>query len=185
MNSRTTLQTTLFTGVTISGGICTGKSTLVKNLVKELQWETYSSGAFFREYAHKHNLSIEKAEEQTPHIAKKIDYMVRRTLKNKKHIIVDAWMGGIMAQGISHVLKVLLICDDRVRYKRFSKREGIPLQASKEHILERENNLLQKLSTMYKVDDILQPSKYNIVINTTDLSVDKVTRLVLCLLHTS
>jgi len=53
-----------YSKITISGKICTGKTTLFWDLQKKLNWPVFSTGQFFRDYARQHNLSLEKAEEQ-------------------------------------------------------------------------------------------------------------------------
>ena len=83
--------------VTISGQICTGKTTLYQALGKRLDWPTFSTGQFFRDYAAKHQFDLEAAEEQSAKITKKIDYQVRDLLKTKKYIIVEGWLAGLMA----------------------------------------------------------------------------------------
>ena len=71
---------TMFSKITISGKICTGKTSVFRELHKKLQWPTFSSGAHFREYAKIHNLVLNDAEEQIAKITKKID---RGDLSNK------------------------------------------------------------------------------------------------------
>lgn len=88
----------MYNTITISGKICTGKSTLFTMLAQTLQWETISSSQYFRQYAREHALDINKAEEQSNELTKKIDYMVRDRLKTGKHIIAEGWMAGVMAE---------------------------------------------------------------------------------------
>src|SRR3989344_3588117 len=89
-----------YSKIVISGKICTGKSTLVHHLREKLGWKTFSSGQYFRKYAQEHNLVLENAEEQNETITKQVDYLIREQLITEPHLIVDAWMGGIMAENI-------------------------------------------------------------------------------------
>ena len=41
------------------------------------------------------------------------------------NLIVDGWMSGIMANNLKDVLRILLICKDNIRYKRFADRKKI------------------------------------------------------------
>lgn len=165
--------------ITLSGKICTGKSTLFTSLEHLLGWETFSTGKYFREYAKQHNLSINSAQEQEETITKKIDYMVRAKLKKEKHLLVDAWMGGLMAEGVPDVLKVLLICDDPERVKRFAQRERVDIQDAQKEISEREYSLLEKLKKIYNRDDFFDSKQYNLVIDTTHLTAEDVFKMVL------
>ncbi len=160
-----------YTKITISGKICTGKSTLFKKLVKKLRWKTFHTGQFFRDYVKKHGLVLEKADEQNEKLTKQIDYMVRDMLKKKSgNCIFDSWMAGIMADNFPHVLRILLTCDDEVRTKRFAKRENISVKEAKQLINEREENLFSKLSSIYHRNDFVDPKNYNCVIDTSSLT---------------
>src|SRR3989338_11414533 len=110
-----------FSKITISGKICTGKTTLFWKLQKKLNWSTFSTGQYFRDYARRHNLSLEKAEEQNEKITKDVDSKVRHLLKRDKNIIAEGWMTGIMADNFRDILKILLICNDKERVRRFSQ----------------------------------------------------------------
>src|SRR3990167_10497728 len=114
--------------ISISGRICTGKSTLFGFLERELEWKIFSSSAYFRKYAKEKGLSIDKAEEQNNKLTKKIDYMVSDMLKNKTHLIAEGWMTGVMAGNEKDVLKILLTCPDPIRYQRYALREHVSLR---------------------------------------------------------
>lgn len=164
-----------YTKITISGKICTGKSTLFKALARNLHWKTFHTGQFFREYVKKHNLVLETAQEQNDVLTKKIDYKVRDMLKKRQeNYIFDSWMAGLMADHFPHVLRILLICNDDIRAQRFAKREKISLKDAKKAINEREKNLFDKLSLIYHRNDFVEPVNYNCVIDTTDLTSEQV-----------
>lgn len=164
-----------YTKITISGKICTGKSTLFTNLARKLKWKTFHTGDFFRDYVKKHGLILEKAEEQNEELTKKIDYQARDILKNKEnHYIFDGWMTGLMADHYPHVLRILLTCDDHIRATRFAKREKISIDEAKKAIKEREENLFNKLIAIYHRNDFVNPKNYNCVIDTTFLTSNEV-----------
>ena len=165
--------------ITISGRICTGKTTLAKNLEKKLNWKFFSTGKFFRDYAKKHKLDLDSAQEQSEIITKKIDNKVHKLLLTKNNIIVDSWMAGIMAQDIKTVLKVLLICNDKTRYERFSFREKTTINEAKTRIKNRESNLFSILSKIYKRKDFTNKKNFDLIVDTTTKTSDKILRLVL------
>lgn len=173
----------MYNNITISGRICTGKSTLFSMLSQELQWETISSSQYFRNYARDHAFDLNKAEEQNSALTKKIDYMVRDKLRAGKHIIAEGWMAGVMAEKNKSVLKVLLTSSDEIRFKRFSEREHISFEAAKPKIHERESSLLKKLSDIYDINDIFDPNRYNIVIDTSAKTPHEVMQIVLHEIH--
>lgn len=169
-----------YSKVTISGKICTGKSTLFKKLKKKLNWPAVQTGQIFRDYVKKHNLNLEKAEEQNEFLTKRVDYKVREMLKNPKgKLLADSWMAGIMADAFPHVLKILLVTDDELRYKRFAIREKIIFNEAKKRVEERQLNWINRMKKIYHRDDFFDPKKYNLVIDTSDLKPEEILQIIL------
>ena len=165
--------------ITISGQICTGKTTLYKALEQSLGWQTFSTGQFFRDYAKKHNLDLEAGEEQNEDITKKIDYQVRELLKTKSQIIVEGWLAGIMAKDIAGVLKILLVCDAKKRQQRFGKREQVSHKEAASRVKERDNSWLAEIKKIYNRADIFDPRHYDLIIDTTDQKPEAILQQVL------
>lgn len=169
----------MYDKITISGQICTGKTTLFWNLYRTLHWPTFSASLFFRDYAKLHHASLEKAEEQSNKITKEIDLGMRSLMKKRSEMIIEGWMAGLMARGIPHVLKILLTCDPKEQIKRFAHRAGVDKGAAKQKIHDRERNLFAVLKKIYNRDDFLDPKNYDLVINTTKQSPEKILQAVL------
>ncbi len=165
--------------ITISGKICTGKTTLLKSLENELNWPVFMTGKLFREYVAKNKLDLEQVEEQNDGLTKKIDYQVRDMIYNQGNLIVDGWMSGIMAHSLPNVLKVLLTCKNEARYKRFADRENICFDEAKKRVEERQSNWLSKLEKIYERNDFMDPKNYDLIIDTTDISSQDVLQKVL------
>jgi predicted cytidylate kinase len=172
-------MTQKYNKITISGKICTGKTTLYKNLQHTLGWPAYSAGHFFRKYSKEHGLVLASADEQNEDITKRVDFGMHEKLLKDKHIILEGWMSGIMAQGISDVLRILLVCNDRVRIKRFKEREKITEEEASKNIFARETNVFQKLSEIYYRKDFTNPVNYDLVIDTNDISKEEILKKVL------
>lgn len=169
----------MFSKITISGKICVGKSSTFRELQKKLNWPTFSTGQYFREYAKEHNLVLDKAEEQSDTLTKKIDGMVKDKLNQSGHLLLDAWLGGILADDNTDVLKVLLIADDDVRFARFAKREGLTPEEAKKEVLQRDSAWFQKVSKIHNRSDFFDEKNYNLVIDTSHLTVEEITSLIL------
>lgn len=156
--------------VTISGRICTGKTTLFWGLQEKLGWPAFSASQCFRDYARIHSVSLDKAEEQSEKLTKEIDYKMRDLLKGEGNLIVEGWMAGIMADEFPGVLRVLLTCADDERIRRFAERDSINVQEAEERIRQREKNLFAALEKIYHRRDFFDPKNYNLVVDTTSLS---------------
>ena len=169
----------MFSKITISGKICTGKTSVFRELHKKLQWPTFSSGAHFREYAKIHNLVLNDAEEQIAKITKKIDGVAKDMLHKPGNLLLDAWLGGILAEETTDVLKVLLTTDDSVRFKRFAERENISVEEAKNEVLQRDSSWFEKVKKIYNRSDFFDKKNYTLVINTSDISIKDVISIIL------
>jgi len=173
----------MYTKITISGKICTGKSSVFRALQKQLNWPTFSSGSYFREFAKSHNLLLNNAEEQTDKLTHEVDDKVKGMLHKPGKLLLDAWLGGILAEGTTDVLKVLLIADDAVRYNRFAEREHVSMEEAKKEVLSRDTSWFEKVKKIHNRSDFFNREKYDLVIDTSALSVQKITSLILDTLH--
>lgn len=163
-----------YSKITISGKICSGKSTLFNQLKKKLGWPSYSTGEQFRQYVKDHHLILENAEEQNEKLTKKIDYQVRDLLHKKGNLIVDGWMSGIMAADCSDTLRILLVCDDIIRAKRFANREKVTLREAIKKVETRQQNWIERLKKIYNRSDFFESKNYDLVIDTTLLDSHEV-----------
>jgi len=165
--------------ITISGLICTGKSSLFLNLHQQLKWPTFSASGFFREYARTHNVSLEQAEEQSDKITKKVDYGMQIMLAKPENLIVEGWMAGVMADNRKEILRILLQCKDETRYERFAKREKTSIKEAQQKILAREKNLAKALKRIHNCEDSVDPAVYNCIVDTTNLTESQLLQVVL------
>lgn len=170
-----------YSKITISGKICTGKTTLIKLLEKKLQWPIFMTGQFFRDYVKKENLNLELGEEQNEKITKLIDYKVKDMLHSPGNLIVDGWLAGYMANNLKDVLKVLLICKDDIRYKRFAKREKVSFEEAKKRVEERQKNWFKKIKKIHHLSEkkLNNEKNYQLVIDTSYITPQAVLKKVI------
>lgn len=159
-----------YSKITISGKICTGKSTLIGRLQKILGWPVIHSGSIFRDIAKKKKLDLLSAEEQNSQITRKVDDTVKKAMGKPGNLLVDAWLGGILAIDIPDVLTVLLTAESKTRYERFAKREQISIAKAREQVMERDKSWLEKVSVIYGRNDFFKPSHYKLILDTTRMS---------------
>lgn len=164
--------------IALSGAICTGKSSLARALAARLGWKHYSTGQLFREYATRHNLSLEKGEEQNPILTLKIDNDMANRVRRTDHIVVDGWLAGMLLRDSSDVYRVLLTADIATRISRFARREQVSLVEAEKKIRQREGSVTQKVKDIYHRVDFFDPSHFNLVIDTTNISQERALELV-------
>ncbi|MDP3724117.1 MAG: cytidylate kinase family protein [bacterium] len=162
--------------ITISGKICTGTSTLAKGLIQKLGWSMWSAGDFQREYVQKMGIDLEKTSLRSDEHEREIEFGMRKRLQSEEHIILEAWLGGFVAQRLDGVLKVLLVTPDDLRIDRLVNRDNITVDEAKAHMRKREEENHIKWSKLYanewrewvgeKPIDFYEPSLYDLVIDT-------------------
>lgn len=165
-----------YSSVAISGRPGAGRSTLLKNLrphLGPLGFEFFSGG----EWSRKYSIDLGKHDPKDPkhHLATDygddIDYEIDQAQREKisyssTHLAIESWIAGWNARGFSHVLKVLLMCDDALRIDRIVNRDGVSVEEAKEHLRAREDANINKWKQLYGVDDFWDPKHYDLIINT-------------------
>ncbi|MEK7597677.1 MAG: cytidylate kinase family protein [Patescibacteria group bacterium] len=156
-----------FKNITISGGVSTGKNTLLDNLKPYLElqgWKFTSGGQILRDFAKEYvqpsaNLADKK-------IHNMIDERTVKLLKNGYYII-EAWLAGFFARNMENTLRVLLVCkDNAVKIDRVVNRDKISVDMAKIYIKEREEINFREWRKYYGNYNFFDPKYYQLVIDT-------------------
>jgi len=164
--------------ITISGKAGSGKSTVAKELARKLDIKHYSIGDLMRQMAKEKNISLTelgKLAEKDDSIDKELDKK-QIELKNEDNFVID---GRLTAHFIPNAnVKVFLDCDDKVRAERILKEErkdedSKDVDEIVEKIKAREQSERKRYKQYYDVD-YYDERLYDLVVNTTSLSVEEV-----------
>lgn len=149
----------LFKNITISGLPGCGSTTILNMLREELKydkWSGYSGGEFMRAYATEKGMFDanskfhHSATDYEDDFDRAVDMGLRKKLETENNWILEAWLSGFLAQGVSGVLKVLMVCsDDAVRIDRIVNRDETTVTEAKTHIHKRYDDNYKKWSRMY------------------------------------
>ena len=166
--------------ITISGPIGSGKSTVGKILARKLDYEFFSGGFFFREQAKLHGMSVEEFNlfaEGHPEVDKRQDKMIVDFLNNHDDVVVESRLAGWMCH-LNNIaaFKVFLTASFETRLSRISRREGRKNELAS-LLRTREESESRRYLEFYNID-YQSTDIYDLVINSDDLTAQKVAELI-------
>lgn len=156
-----------FHNITISGRVASGATTLSRSLAKKLNWKLMNGGELYREYAKKNGIPLEKTNLSSDKYHLDLDKFIKEKLVNEKQLIIESWLSGFDAQGISGVFKIFITCsNDGIRIDRLVNRDNLTIAEAIEHLKTREEENLNKWERLYKTRDFWNSKLYDLVIDT-------------------
>lgn len=159
-----------YLNIAISGEIGTGKSTLSRNLVKNLGWKYVNLGDFFRKWHEDNNIPLENTTKIPPELDKKIDFGFQDQMAEDSDTVFEARLAGWLAKDLPKVLKVLVVCDFNIAMERAAKREHAPFEEVIKLNQIRSNGHKEKFKKLYGVDDFLDPKYFDLVVDTSHIT---------------
>ncbi|MCK4859914.1 MAG: (d)CMP kinase [Candidatus Omnitrophica bacterium] len=164
--------------ITISGKAGSGKSTVAKEVAKKLKFKHYSIGDLMRQIAKQKNISLielSKLAEKDSSIDIELDKK-NIELREEDNFVIDGRLTAYFSPYAE--LKVFLDCKDKVRAERIfnEKRKDEKSQhidGSIEKVKQREQSERKRYKKIYNVD-YYDKKLYDLIIDTTNLSVSKV-----------
>ncbi|MEM2054775.1 MAG: AAA family ATPase [Sulfolobales archaeon] len=163
--------------VAISGKPGSGKTTLAKNIARELNLRYVSMGQIFRDIATKRMISLEELSriaEEDP----SIDYLIDSTAieeAKKGCVVLDGHLTGWILKDIAHI-KILTYAPLHVRVERLAKRDGKSVEEALHEIKVRENSEVKRYKKYYEID-VNNLDVFDIILNTSLLSEEEATRV--------
>lgn len=161
-----------YTTIAISGPIASGTSTTAKALAQKLNLKYVAVGEFFRKYALEHNIPLYDKAQIPDELDRKVDEEVTN-LAQKGAVAIDGDYIGYFTRDMENVLKVLLVCDEKIRIERALERQSTH-QETKEEIKLRQEGLYKKFHKLYSKEDYLDPKFFNLIIDTTNTKPEEV-----------
>jgi CMP/dCMP kinase len=171
--------------ITFNGNEGSGKSTISKMVAEKLGYELLDGGVFFRSVAKKNNFTLTELRAlriKDPKWDYEIDNQIKELGEKRDNIVV----GGRTAWHlIPHSLKIYLKVDEREAAERIreelQKSQARSIEEgqmnSTDSIMESQRRRKEEDIQIYKKHygvDIHDPKNYDLVLDTTGLSIDEV-----------
>lgn len=173
--------------ITISGRAGSGKSTVGKLLAKKLNFKHYSMGDLQRQIAKEKGISLlelGKLEEKDASIDKDLDRKQKELGEKEDNFVID---GRLSAFFIPKAFKVFLDADEKERAKRILKdlreeEKNKDIKETLETMKKREASENKRFKIYYGFD-CYNKSKYDLIINTTNLRPEEVVKKILDIIN--
>jgi len=161
--------------ITIGGSICSGKTTLARELAKRFNLKHISAGSIMREMAKKRGMSLlefSRYAESNPEVDLEIDRRQKELATG--NCVVD---GRLSAHFLDSDLKIWLDAPLNVRVERLSERDKKSGEDAKRSIIEREDSERKRYMEIYGIN-LRDISTYDLIINTAKFDIKTMTELV-------
>ena len=165
--------------ITITGAPGAGVSSVAHCVAKKLRYQYFSSGDIFRIVAERHGVSIEKMNEIAQNdslVDQEIDQIIRDVGATESKLVVDSRLG---YHWLHDSFKVYLNVDEAVGAERMYTREMDQHDGCEhppEEIMELSKKRMEIKQIRYQKTygiDILNTRPFNIVIDTSDSTIQK------------
>ena len=169
--------------ITVSGKPGSGKSTIGKELADTLGYAHVSAGDFMRELAAERDMTVlelSRIAEQSPEIDKAIDERSTRFGDSTEDLVIDARLAWyFIPDSVKVFLDVSLDEAARRIYGagRTAEKENVDLESTRRNIERRTLSESQRYLSYYDVD-YLDLSHYDLVIDTSQRSVEEIVALI-------
>jgi cytidylate kinase len=156
-----------YRNITISGGVASGKNTLLNNLkpfLEPIGWKFASGGQILRNCLKEYVNPL--ASDAPTEIHHQID---NRTiaLLDQGNYVIESWLAGFMARERKDDLRVLLFCSNpALKIDRVANRDRVSIEEAKKIIKEREQNNFNTWKKIYGNYDFFNPKYYHLIIDT-------------------
>lgn len=156
--------------ITVSGASGTGKSLLTKKLAKIFDWPIFSVSTLQRKNAQKYHLTVNQIAKLPKNVHRLVDQEMMTAIKNDKNKIFESRLCGWQAKNYQDILRILCVCNQATKVKRYRIREKISPKEARQEIVERDNANLENFIKLYGAQDYLNPKYYQLVIDTSRLT---------------
>lgn len=160
--------------IVICGQRCVGKTTLMWQLQKQLNWPMFSVSQFLRDYIRTHQVSPFEVEENSQAVTDDIDSRVEALLNSGNQVIVESRVFDKNRSRPEDAMTLLLYASENVRVARSAGREKTSEDKARKRLNKREGEFEARMSQIYGYSSLFDPANYDLAIDTDNLSPQEV-----------
>lgn len=165
--------------ITLTGEVCSGKSTIAKALLQRLpDWEQANTGEKFRQICAARGISIQEVSSLPDDVHREVDNWQRSLAATESNMIIEGRLAGWLARDMEHVFRVYCYSDLNTRLQRYMQREHVSEQRAREDIDYRDRNDVLKYQRMYNLPDYRDPAFYNLQLDTSHQSAEELAQII-------
>lgn len=164
--------------ISIFGLAGTGTSSVGKKLALDLNFKFYSTGDLFRAEAKKLGLSLNEFEKLTQEDSSydlALDDRVKTLGQQEDNFVIESRLAWHF---IPDSIKIKLDCLYDVRVKRVASRESISFEVADFETKDREEKIMDRYRRYYGIDNCADNKNFDLVIDTTQITIDQVVDLI-------
>lgn len=165
--------------ITIYGLPGSGTSSVGKSLSNKLNFDFISSGNIFRQTAKNLNLTLEELTEISKQDRKydiELDKKIKKIGEDNDNIVVESRLAWYF---IKDSFKIMFVSDFEKRVQRIALRENISINQAKEKTIFREKAEKLRYKNYYNLAEIDNKNNFDLIINTTNTTVEEVVNIIL------
>ena len=161
-----------FQNIALSGRIACGSSTLASALSQNLGWSLRDGSQIFRDISAHLGYDLERAPQQyNDDVDRKVDEETYALLALPQQIVVSSKLAGFLSRDIPHTLRVLLICSQEERIRRYIQSRGHAPKEAPNLIQLREQADQKKWERLHGPNDFFDQSFFHLVLDSGSLSI--------------
>lgn len=165
--------------ICISGFAGSGKTTIAKKLNEKLNYPIIN--ITFKDLAKEKNLTLEeiqKLAEKDKTIDLELDKLIVKRANELENCIISTWLGPWIVKDAN--IRIFLFAPLEERAKRISERDKMTFEEALKHVKKRDNQNIKRYKRLYNID-IRNTEIFELIINTSKLTVEQTTYLIYAL----
>lgn len=163
-----------YQNIAVSGQIAVGSTSLAKALSQKLSWSLREGNQIFRDISAQMGFDLEKnPQKYGDQVDIQVDNDTISILKSLSPVVVCSKLACFLSSDIAHTFKVLVTAPFDIRVQRYSQDRGYKIDESQKLINLREQEDQKKFVRLYGDRDFFAPKIFNLVLDSSKLSISE------------